>query len=119
MTRWTLAERKRQAARLPWVTLLKRPTERCDGIKWGSVALKDLYPRGGKPARGIQEKSKCQHRGWWRFNALKSDNRIGLAGTSGVYCWTHLTMQLGDHEAERARYTKWLDAHPETTEEDL
>ena len=99
--------RQANAARMPWVAILQRPRA-CDGIKWSTVALKDLYehgPGGSVPARGIQEKSKCKKAGWWRFRSLKRSY-----ARDGVYCWTHLVVQgiYGD-EAERTRTDRWLE----------
>lgn len=106
----TLAERKALVARLPWVKRLTTPQERCDGIKWGKVALGDLYARGGKPARGIQERARCKRRGWYRFKALKRSTRFPAPeADSGVYCYDHLTMQIGDHPREHARLRRWLE----------
>lgn len=108
----TLAERKALVARLPWVKVLlsSAPEVRCEGIKWGTVALSDLYARGGKPARGIQERSRCKRRGWYRFQALKARGAYPpMPGTSGVYCFDHLCMQIMDHEKERRRFDRWLE----------
>ena len=108
----TLKERKDLLARLPWVTRLSpsAPEHRCEGIKWGKVAVSDLYPRGDKPARGIQERAHCKRRGWFRFRALKArGNYPPIPGKSGVYCYDHLCMQIGDHEKERARFDRWLE----------
>lgn len=107
----TLAERKALVARLPWVSVLQSsaPETRCEGIKWSTVALSDLYARGGRPARGIQERSRCKRRGWFRFTALKPRGKYPpLPATSGVYCYDHLCMQIGDHEKERDRLDRWL-----------
>jgi hypothetical protein len=108
----SLAERKALVARLPWVKVLpsSAPETRCEGIKWGKVALRDIYARGGQPARGIQEKAKCKRRGWYRFTALRSRGAAGQGtATSGVYCYDHLTMQIGDHEREHDRLRRWLE----------
>lgn len=102
--RRTLPERKKLAEVLPWVKQLKKPTP-CDGIKWSTVALGDIYSIGNKPARGIQDRSRCKRQAYWHFTKLKRN----VWGKSGNYCWTHLTMQLHDYEEERVRYMRYLE----------
>jgi len=91
----------------PRVSRLKTPQEHCEGIKWSTVALKDLYAYGDKPARGFQERSRCRNKGVWRFVALKAQGSAWPA-TSGVYCWSHLLQQM-DIEAERRATEKAWD----------
>ena len=109
----SLENRKLDLARLPWVTPLKAP-QPCEGIKYGTVATRDLFPWGpgrSNPARGIQDKSRCKNLAHWRFKGLKRDG-----GRSGTYCWAHL-MSMGIYgsmnEDERSRrwYAKngWVD----------
>ena len=104
MTR--MKDRHDFVAGLPWVTRLKKPQERCDGIKWGTVALRDLYPYRGLPARGIQERSRCKMKGWWRFRALRQRGYWAMPATSGTYCWNHLMVQMNQSDAEITRVAK-------------
>jgi len=107
-----LKERKDLLARLPWVTRLpsSMPEHRCDGIKWGKAAMRDIHSRGGKPARGIQERAKCKRRGWFRFTALKPHgNYPPMPGKSGFYCYDHLAMQIQGHPKEHERFRRWLE----------
>lgn len=101
----TLAERKALFARLPWVRLLPEGgvEHRCEGIKWSHMSLKAgrTYYREGLAS--VPERARCKRRGWYRFRALKNQ------GTSGVYCYDHLTMQIGDHDREHARLRRWLE----------
>lgn len=101
---------------LPRVRRLEKPKERCDGIKWNTVALKDIHnhgPNRSESPRGIQERSRCKRKGWWKFKALKPSKKPygPFPATSGVYCTTHLIMQVMDHEAERRAATKFWDTH--------
>ena len=93
--------------KVPWVTRLTKP-HKCDGIKWSTVAMKDLYPSGpggSTPARGIQDKSRCKMNAYWRFKALRSST-----ARSGVYCYTHLIYQgVYANMEEEARLTKWYE----------
>lgn len=110
--RRTLEERKALLARLPWVTLLPSSAaeHRCEGIKWSTVALRDVYARGGKPARGIQDRSRCKRRGWFRFRALKPRGAYPpMPGTSGIYCYDHVAKQISDHQKEHERFVRWLE----------
>lgn len=92
---------------LPWVRKLKKPTA-CDGIKWGKVALSDLYPRGGKPARGIQDRAKCKKNAWWHYKALETSDAFHREGN---YCFYHAAALLYDNEQER--WERYVKAHPE------
>lgn len=103
----SLQERKLNLERLPWVTLVSpRP---CDGIKWGTVALKDLYEWGPShdpnPARGIQDYSRCARQGTWKFTALPTSN-----ARSGVYCMQHVISSgvYGDMD-EMDRTNEWFE----------
>ena len=104
------SERKMNMARLPWVKKLDRPTT-CDGIKWSTVALKDIYEHGPlsdpQPPRGIQDKSRCKNRAWWHFKPLKRSY-----SKEGNYCWKHLIYRgvYGDM-LEEARTNKWYQKH--------
>lgn len=93
---------------MPWVTRLKEPTARCDGIRWSNVSRKTL-PLTYGPADGLPDRIRCRLRGWWSFR-----RRAGSSGTSGTYCWHHLMQQLylDDYRGERGeaeRTRRWLD----------
>lgn len=87
--------RKEFYSNMPRLKPLKKPVP-CDGIKWGTVASKDIFDYGPLdenyrhtiPARGIQERSKCKRMAHWKFTALKISN-----ADSGNYCWTHVVCQ--------------------------
>lgn len=112
MTRIPLETRKRVIARMPWAVRLLIPAEHCDGIKWGTVALKDLYEHGPRsnpsPARGIQERSKCKRRGEWQYVAAKPRDPYTHVATSGTYCWTHMWSEILNHPTDYARYMRWI-----------
>lgn len=94
--RRSLAERKLNAERLPWVTVV--PPQPCDGIKWSTVAIADL-------SRGIQDKSRCKRQGAWQFTALPESH-----ARDGVYCFQHLVHAglYGDMD-EHERTNKWFE----------
>lgn len=97
---------------VPWVKVLKEEVP-CEGIKWGTVALKDLYDHGpdqSRTARGIQDKSRCKKKARWHYRALKprGDHRDWGIGTSGNYCWHHLAQQI-QHDKELRRFNTWAN----------
>jgi hypothetical protein len=102
-------------ALIPWVTPLKLPWP-CDGIKWGTVTGRDLWPWGPKginPPRGIQARSRCKKTARWSFKGLGSQRR----GTRKL-CWDHLMAQgLYGSMAEEARTQRWFAAHAKEIEE--
>ena len=102
----SLEERKALVARIPWVKKLREPVA-CDGIKWSTVALRDLYGTRTTEARGIQDRSRCKKRASWHFRPLKrSDAR------EGNYCWSHLIYQgLFCDQDEMDRTDKWFARH--------
>lgn len=106
MPRLTLAERKELIVKVPWIRKLKK-TVPCEGIKWGKVALRDIYddmPRGTK-ARGIQPSARCKRQAHWNFKALKRSY-----ATSGNYCYTHLSQQIHSGYGERySEYNRFYD----------
>lgn len=101
-----LSARVRNLRRLPWVTRI--PATTCDGLKWGTVALRDLYPWGpgrSNPARGIQERSKCKNIARWHFKPLKKSY-----AKEGNYCYSHVLSQGVYHDMdEQARTNKWYE----------
>lgn len=101
----TLEERKALLSRLPWVTRLpsSAPEHRCEGIKWSHMSLTAgrAYRREGLSA--VPKRARCKRRGWFRFTALKNQ------GTSGVYCYDHVAIQISDNDREHARLTRWLE----------
>lgn len=108
----TLEERKALLARLPWVTRLPSSAaeHRCEGIKWShmSLAAGRAYHREGRSE--LPERARCKRRGWYRFRALKPRGKYPpVEATSGVYCYDHVAIQIGDHEKEHARLTRWLE----------
>lgn len=89
----------------PYIKRLTRKDVPCEGIKYGTVALRDLYSMGDNPPRGIQERSKCKNRAKYNFKALK---RVGVwesPAASGNYCNIHLIMQL-ERPAEERRASR-------------
>lgn len=99
---------KKNLLMLPWVKPVKRDVQ-CEGIKWNTVALKDLYPRGTEPARGFQPRSRCKRKAKFVFRATKRLRVWDSPATSGSYCITHASMQINDHGAEYRRASKWWD----------
>lgn len=104
------AERQAFMAALPWVTKLTKPKDHCEGIKWGTVAMKDIYVSGPRanqvPARGFQDRSRCKNKGWWRFRALHLRGAWAHSAKSGTYCWAHLVQQIDSTPEEEARVSK-------------
>lgn len=101
----SLAERKHNLARLPWVRVLRKPVP-CEGIKWDTVALKDIFrwgPGNQNPPRGIQPKSRCKKLAYWHYKALGS-----TPAESGNFCFDHLSSQLFN---EQARVNRWFDRY--------
>lgn len=90
---------------LPWVDLAK-PGVQCEAIKWSTVALKDIHSVGGKPARGIQEHSRCKRNAMFSFRALNRGRQYEPLAKSGWYCRVHTLMQILDHPPEYRRATK-------------
>jgi len=113
----TKAQRQAMAERLPWVRRLKYPWP-CDGIKWNTVAGRDLWPWGPgrkNPPRGIQPKSRCKKTARWSYRHLRPAWRDG-AGTS-KFCWDHLISQgIYGSMADEQRADRWYDRHPEPVE---
>lgn len=101
------AERQFNMTRLPWVRRLKKPVP-CDGIKWSTVAGKDLWAHGPNqsiPARGIQDRSRCKNNAWWHFKPLKKSH-----AKEGNFCWSHLISAGIYHDMdEEARTKRWYD----------
>jgi hypothetical protein len=83
---------------LPWVTLYKRPRP-CDGYRWGQMSLKAVHDPE------LKERYRCKNQATWRFKASKRCD-----GRDGVYCWSHLCVQL-DSMGEFERGNKYWDAH--------
>ena len=110
----TKAERQDFIGGLPWVAKLTKPKEHCEGIKWETVALKDIFPSGPRanqvPARGFQDRSRCKNKGWWRFRAKRVRGAWSHQAKSGTYCWSHLIQQMYSTPEEKARIDKaWKD----------
>jgi len=111
----TIGGAHRRVEMLPWVTALKLPWP-CDGIKWSTVALRDIFnygPAGDrKPPRGIQPRSRCKKTARWSHKGLGSEGR----GTRR-FCWDHLISQgLFGSEAEERRTQRWFADHEEIRE---
>lgn len=106
----TKEERQAFIVGLPWITKLAKPKEHCDGIKWGTVAMKDIYPSGPRanqlPARGFQERSLCKNKGRWKFRALRLRGAWAQPAQSGAYCWPHLMQKIYYNDEETARFDK-------------
>ena len=99
---------------LPWVTKLKVPIDRCEGIRWSTVAMKDIYPSGPRadqvPARGFQDRSLCKNKGWYKFKALRPRGAFAYEAKSGTYCWSHLMTQIYSTPQEESRFNKSLES---------
>ena len=99
---------KKNALALPWVKPVKGDVP-CDGVKWGSVALRDLFEMHGNPPRGIQDRARCKRKAKYVFRATKRLRAWDYPATSGSYCGQHLAMQLSDHQAEKRRADAFFD----------
>jgi hypothetical protein len=106
----TRGERQAFMAGLPWATKLAKPKEHCEGIKWNTVAMKDICASGSRdrqlPPRGLQDRSRCKNKGWWRFRALRLRGAWAHSAKSGTYCWAHLVQQTCGTPEEEARFIK-------------
>jgi hypothetical protein len=105
----SLAERKELVARMPWI-LRRKVAVPCDGIKWGAVALRDLYnwgPKDKNPPRGIQDRARCKLQAEWHISML--DWHITPAGFARAadFCWHHLIAFMYE-PGEDDRVNKWL-----------
>lgn len=90
---------------LPWVRAIKGDPPPCDGIKWGSLALKDDWRN--LPA---DHRARCKRRAKYRLKAtVRTRGQWEFPATSGNYCTTHLSMQIQDHEPENRRANRWFD----------
>ena len=98
----SLIDVKKNLAALPWVKPAKDGVP-CDGIKWSTVALRDIYSYGGHPARGIQDRSRCKRRAKWVFRPTLRRRLGEHPAEAGSYCTLHLSMQINDHEPEYRR----------------
>lgn len=99
----TAEDTKKNLLALPWVKPVKHDTP-CEGIKWNTVALKDLNPE-----RGFQPRSRCKRKAKYAFKATKRRRAWESLATSGKYCVTHVSMQIMDHPAEYRRANAWWD----------
>lgn len=91
------------------------PDTPCQGIKWGTVALRDIFDMHGRPARGFKDSSRCKRRAQMIYT--RSD------GTEFAGCWTHLESgwksmsgrTRDEHDRELARvtraYNKWVKTY--------
>ena len=104
----TAEDVKKNLLALPWVKPVKGDVQ-CEGIKWNTVAMKDLYPRGTEPARGFQPRSRCKRKAKFIFRATKRVRKYEPRAVSGAYCTTHASMQITDNAAERRRAVAWWD----------
>lgn len=109
-----IARRKNAFAELPWVKKLKNPAPQCEGIKWGQVALRDIFEHGPRatptPPRGIPEKARCKRRAAFRYS-LTPKNRPLRTVKGWVHeanlCWTHASIVLYDNDQQYARLKAW------------
>ena len=108
--RWDLKKRQHFISRVPWVTRLTTPVDRCDGYRRGQMPIKAL----SDPE--LREKYRCKRRGWWEFRAIPKSRRSawGNYGSGGTYCWLHLWsagLACGMDEDERLQ--AWAETQPE------
>jgi hypothetical protein len=113
------AIRRQKILQLPWVKYLEKG-QPCQGIKWGKVALNDLYDmgRGGKrPARDPQLKDPkfhCKNIAHWKFTASRKGGKYDHRAKSGVYCMSHLYAQgIYGSSIEEHRAREYLRAFKE------
>jgi hypothetical protein len=107
----SIKERQALAERLPWVTRLKADDIPCDGVKYSTVAMKDLYSwgsRGENPPRGIQPRSRCKKKAHWHYVGLQSRPYFAH-GKTGNLCWDHLVCEA--LEIEHARIEKYINRY--------
>lgn len=90
---------------LPWVKPAKRGIP-CDGIKWGSLAMRDIPHRHHLPP---DHRARCKRNAKFVFRATKRLRMWDAPATSGSYCQTHASMQISNHGAELRRANAWWD----------
>lgn len=58
--------------------------------------------------RGTRHKRGCKNKAQFKFVALAKSDAV-----SGLYCWTHLTMQIGDEPTgrEKKAFDRWAAKH--------
>lgn len=106
------ANRRARFAELPWVRMLRGDRPRCEGIKWGTVAMKDLFAHGVRdtvPARGIQESSRCRRPAEFAYRFTQTTMAQSQPRTWHGHvqrpnlCWLHASQMMYDYEEHRVR----------------
>jgi hypothetical protein len=95
--------RQELAEMLPWVTLYKR-SRPCDGYRWGQMSLKAVHDPE------LKERYRCKNQATWRFKTSRRKVRQVSGAHDGVYCWSHLCVQLNTMD-EFERSNKYWSAH--------
>lgn len=111
------AARRARFAQLPWVRMLRRVTgvslrdeDRCEGIKWDKVALKDIFEmKDGVPPRGLQESSRCKRPAEFAYRFTQTTMAQSQPRTWHGHvqrpnlCWQHASRMMYDYEEHRVR----------------
>lgn len=123
MATLTIEQKRIIALSMPWVLELSEPAL-CDGIKWSTVAIRDIYTTGvknPKPPRGLQPRSLCKKLAHFMFEYMTPTlRRDGTRGTTVKVCWWHLVHSClyGDMEHEE-RTLVWLRNHHQEVFENI
>ena len=102
----------------PRIKKLKTP-QPCEGIKWGTVALRDIYywgPDNSNPPRGFQPRSRCKKQGWWVITPRPTAAWSDEITEKKVLCWDHFISELTGHSKDHALLTRWWFKQPEVLE---
>lgn len=91
-------------AALPWVTRLEVAVLACDGYRWSHMPGKALRDPE------LMETYRCRNWARWQFTALPPDSPVALTAQDGLYCWSHLLVQLRSSPAEEERTAQGLRA---------
>ena len=102
----------------PRIKKLKTP-QPCEGIKWGTVAIKDIHtwgPGHSNPPRGIQPRSHCKKQGWWVITPRRAAFGYDSIKEEKVLCWDHFVNELQSHSKDLVLLNKWWFKQPEVLE---
>jgi len=99
---------KKNLLSLPWVKPRYGQPVRCDGVKWGSVPMKDV-PLASNGLLPEDHRARCKRHGDYVFKATKRRRKWEWLARSGSYCAMHLSMQIEDYPPEKRRADAWFD----------
>lgn len=91
---------------LPWVTQIEGDVP-CEGIKWSSLAMKDVPSWRDLPA---DHRARCKRKARYILKATtRTRGDWEFPATSGSYCATHVALEISNHGAENRRANRFFD----------